>query len=137
MPTIQTILFESVETDVATNKQLFVHPIHRVVSEEFPVPLTFSVLSCGYDLAPGVYACRHVVLTEDKKKELITYQHDNVTLPPGGGGMGFRTTFENLQIPGPGKYWIRTEVSGGVKADDVMIRVEGRAKGAPRLNLRG
>lgn len=136
MPTVQTILFENVEIDVSTNKQLFIHPIHRVVAEEFPVPLSFAILSCAYDLPAGRYSCKHTLFADDKKTELIKFEHDTITLDSAGGGMGFRTTFENVQIPGPGRYWVRTEVSGGVKADDIVLRIEGARKGAPKLNLR-
>lgn len=136
MPTVQTILFETVEIDVSNNKQLFIHPIHRVVAEEFPVPLSFAILSCGYDLPVGRYSCKHSMWSEDRKTELISFVHETIALDQAGGGMGFRTTFEHVPIPMAGRYWIRTELSGGVKADDIVLRVEGVKKGAPKLNLR-
>jgi hypothetical protein len=136
MPTVQTILFENVEVDVSNNKQLFIHPIHRVVAEEFPVPLSFAVLSCAYDLPAGRYSCKHSMWTEDRKTELISFAHELISLDQAGGGMGFRTSFENIQVPGAGRYWIRTEFTGGLKADDIVLRVEGVKKGAPKLNLR-
>lgn len=136
MPTVQTILFENVEIDVSNNKQLFIHPIHRVVAEEFPIPISFAILSCGYDLPAGPYSCKHTLLSDDKKTELIAYQHETIAISTPGGGMGFRTTFENVEIPAPGRYWVRTELSGGIKGDEVVLRVEEKKKGAPKLNLR-
>ena len=137
MATVQTILFENVEIDVSNNKQLFIHPIHRVVAEEFPAPLSFAILSCAYDLPAGRYACRHSMWSEDRKTEFIFYQHDAVTLEQTGGGMGFRTTFENVQIPKAGRYFVRTEFNNGIKPDELILRIEGVKKGAPRLNLKG
>lgn len=137
MPTVQTIMFENVEVDVSNNKQLFIHPIHRVVAEEFPVPLSFAILSCAYDLPAGRYACKHSMWSEDRKTELISFNHEAVALDQAGGGMGFRTTFENIQIPKAGRYFIRTELSNGIKADELVLRVEGVRKGAPQLNMRG
>lgn len=136
MPTVQTILFENVEIDVSNNKQLFIHPIHRVVAEEFPIPVTFAILSCAYDLPAGNYSCKHSLWTEDKKKELISYSHETIRLDAAGGGMGFRTTFENVEIPKPGKYWVRAELSGGLKGDEVVLRIEEKKKGTPKLNMR-
>lgn len=136
MATVQTVIFENVEIDVSNQKQLFIHPIHRVIAEEFPVNINFAILSCCYDLRPGRYGCKHALFAPDKKKKLIDFSHEAVTLEAEGGGMGFRTTFENVMIEAPGKYWIRTEVPG-VKAEEVLIRVEEKKKGAPRLNVRG
>lgn len=136
MPTIQTVVFENVEIEVTTKKQLFIHPIHRIVAEEFPIAVNFAVLSCAYDLPAGSYACKHTVLSGDKRKELISYAHSPLALEKAGSGMGYRTSFENIRIESPGRYWIRTELSGGIKGDDVVLRVEGRPKGAPKLNLK-
>ena len=136
MPTCQTVVFENVEIDVSNNKQLFIHPIHRVIAEAFPVNINFAILSCCYDLRPGNYGCTHTFMTPDKKKKLIDYKHENVRLDAEGGVMGFRTPFENVMIEQPGKYWIRTDVSGGVKAEDILIRVEEKKAGAPRLNVK-
>ncbi len=136
MPTVQTVLFEAVEIDVSNNKQLFIHPIHRVIAEQFPITLKFAILSCCYDLKPGQYSCRHTFLSADKKQKIIDYSHDAVRLEAEGGGMGFRTTFENLKIDAPGKYWVRAEVPG-LRAEDVLLRIEEKKKGAPRLNIRG
>ncbi|MBI6546442.1 MAG: hypothetical protein HY692_06585 [Cyanobacteria bacterium NC_groundwater_1444_Ag_S-0.65um_54_12] len=136
MPVVQTVIFESVEVDVTSNKQLFIHPIHRVIAEEFPANVSLAVLSCCYDLKPGQYSCHHALLSPDKKKTLIDFNHEAVKLEVEGGGMGFRTTFEEVLIEGPGKYWIKVDISGGLRGDDVLLRVEERKKGAPRLNMR-
>lgn len=135
MPSIQTVVFENVEVDVSNNKQLFIHPIHRIVAEEFPITVNFAVLSCMYDLPAGSYGCKHSVWTEDKKKELISYAHKPISLDKMGGGMGYRTTFENVPLEKAGKYWIRTELSNGMKGDEICIRVEGQ-KAPGKLNLK-
>lgn len=133
MATIQTVVFENVEIDVSNNKQLFIHPVHRIIAEEFPVYANFAVLSCAYELPSGTYGCKHTVLSEDKKTELVTYTHKPIALDKLGGGTGYRTTFENVPITGPGRYWIRTELSNGLKGDEICLRVES-VKGKPRLN---
>ncbi|HEY9765337.1 MAG TPA: hypothetical protein V6C82_03195 [Chroococcales cyanobacterium] len=135
MATVQTVVFENVEIDVSNNKQLFIHPIHRIVAEEFPIEVGFAVLSCAYDLPAGSFGCKHSVWTEDKKKLLIDYTHKPIALDKTGGGMGFRTTFENIPIDKPGRYWIRTELSNGLKGDEICLRVESQ-KGKPKLNLK-
>ena len=135
MPIAQTVLFESVEVDVSNNKQLFIHPIHRVVAEQFPVTLKFAVLTCCYDLKPGQYGCRHSFWTGDKKRKLVEFSHEPVRIDTEGGGMGFRTSFDNVKIEGPGRYWVRVEVPG-MRAEEVLLRIEEKKKGAPRLNLK-
>lgn len=137
MPTIQTIVFEKVEIELTTKKQLFIHPIHRILAEEFPITVNLAVLSCAYDLPVGSYTCKHTLLASDKRKALIAFSHEAMALDKAGGGMGYRTTFENVRIEAPGRYWIRTELSGGLKGDDIVIRVEGGQKPAARLNMRG
>ncbi|MEB3237635.1 MAG: hypothetical protein VKO64_08420 [Candidatus Sericytochromatia bacterium] len=136
MPVVSTTLFESVEVDISNNKQLFIHPIHRVVAETFPVNLDLVVLSSLYDLKPGKYSCKHAVLSPSKKERLAEFEHAAVAIDSEGGGVGFRTGFEDLYIEGPGRYWVRAEISGGIKAEDILIRIEAR-KGAGRLNMKG
>ncbi|MEB3298846.1 MAG: hypothetical protein VKO21_05100 [Candidatus Sericytochromatia bacterium] len=136
MPVVSTTLFESVEVDISNNKQLFIHPIHRVVAETFPVNLDLVVLSSLYDLKAGKYACKHVVLAPNKKDRLAEFEHAPVAIDADGGGVGFRTGFEDLYIDGPGRYWIRSEISGGLKAEDILIRIEERKTGG-RLNMKG
>ncbi|MBU6428851.1 MAG: hypothetical protein KGR26_07575 [Cyanobacteria bacterium REEB65] len=135
MPTVQTVVFENVEIDISNNKQLFIHPIHRVVAEAFPVALKVAVLSCCYDMKAGQYSCRHSLLTGDKRRKIFDYAHEPVSLQVDGGGMGFRTLFENLQIDSPGKFWIRTEVPG-IRCEDIPLRIEIRTKMPPRLNVK-
>ena len=86
MPTIQTIIFEDIDIDVQTNKQLCIHPIHRcLVATPFPIKFNFAVLSSAYDLPPGTYVCKHVLISEDKKKEITSLVHKPATLDKAGG----------------------------------------------------
>jgi hypothetical protein len=123
MPTIQTIIFEDIDIDVQTNKQLCIHPIHRcLVATPFPIKFNFAVLSSAYDLPPGQYVCKHTLITEDRKKELANLVHKPASLDK-PGGIGFRTSFENVEIPAAGKYILRTEI-GKFKGEEISIRFE-------------
>ena len=123
MPTIQTIIFEDIDIDVQTNKQLCIHPIHRcLVATPFPIKFNFAVLSSAYDLPPGTYVCKHVLISEDKKKEITSLVHKPATLDK-AGGIGFRSSFENVEIPASGRYILRTEI-GKFKGDEISIRFE-------------
>lgn len=123
MPTIQTIIFEDIDIDVQTNKQLCIHPIHRcLVATPFPIKFNFAVLSSAYDLPAGTYVCKHTLITEDKKKELVTLTHKPASLDK-PGGIGFRTSFENVEIPAAGRYILRTQI-GNFKGEEISIRFE-------------
>ncbi|MNS58534.1 hypothetical protein D3C72_914560 [compost metagenome] len=123
MPTIQTIIFEDIDIDVQTNKQLCIHPIHRcLVATPFPIKFSFAVLSSAYDLPPGTYTCKHTLVSEDKKKEVASLIHKPAVLDK-PGGIGFRTSFENIEIPAGGRYILRTEI-GKYKGDEISIRFE-------------
>jgi hypothetical protein len=123
MPAIQTIIFEDIDVDVQSNKQLCIHPIHRcLVVNPFPITFSFSVLTSAYDLPAGSHACKHTLLTDDRKKELMTLTHKPATLEK-TGGIGFRSAFDNVSIPKAGRYIIRTEI-GRLKGDDVSIQFE-------------
>lgn len=123
MPAIQTILFEAIDQDVQSNKLLCIHPIHRVVvSHPFPVTFDFAVLTSAYDLPPGQYVCKHTLVAEGSKKELMSLTHKPAALAAGGGA-GFRSSFENVVIEKPGRYVLRTEV-GKYRGEEVSIRFE-------------
>lgn len=138
MPTIQTIIFEDIDIDVQSNKQLCIHPIHRcLVATPFPIKFNFAVLSSAYDLPAGTYVCKHVLVSEDKKKEITSLVHKPASLDK-PGGIGFRSSFENVEIPGPGRYILRTEI-GRYKGDEISIRFETvteRAKAPQALGRR-
>ena len=137
MPTIQTIIFEDIDIDVQSNKQLCIHPIHRcLVASPFPIKFNFAVLSSAYDLPPGTYVCKHTLLSEDRKKELTTLVHKPAVLDK-PGGIGFRSSFENVEIPAPGRYILKTEI-GRFKGEEISIRFEAvadRAKTRPAQAL--
>lgn len=123
MPTIQTIIFEDIDIDVQSNKQLCIHPIHRcLVATPFPIKFNFAVLSSAYDLPAGTYVCKHTLVTEDKKKELVSLVHKPASLDK-PGGIGFRSSFENVEIPAAGRYILRTEI-GKFKGEEISIRFE-------------
>lgn len=123
MPAIQTIVFEAIDQDVQSNKQLCIHPIHRcVVSGPFPVTFDFAVLTSAYDLPPGQYVCKHTLIAEGAKREILALTHKPAPLDR-AGGIGFRSSFENIVIEKPGRYIVRTEV-GKFKGEDVSIRFE-------------
>jgi hypothetical protein len=123
MATIQTIIFEDIDIDVQSNKQLCIHPIHRcLVATPFPIKFNFAVLSSAYDLPAGTYVCRHTLVSEDKKKELVSLVHKPAALDK-PGGIGFRSSFENVEIPAPGRYILRTEI-GKFKGEEISIRFE-------------
>lgn len=123
MPTIQTIIFEDIDIDVQTNKQLCIHPIHRcLVATPFPFRFSFAVLTSANDLPAGGHPCRHALVTEDGKKELASLVHKPARLEQ-PGGIGFRSSFENVEIPAPGRYLLRTEV-GPHKGEAISIRFE-------------
>lgn len=124
MPTIQTIIFEDIDIDVQSNKQLCIHPIHRcLVGTPFPIRFNFAVLTSAYDFPPGTYICKHTVIADDKtKKEIATLTHKPAQLDK-AGGLGFRSSFENVEIPGPGRYIVKTEI-GKFKGEDISIRFE-------------
>lgn len=138
MATIQTIIFEDIDIDVQSNKQLCIHPIHRcLVATKFPIKFNFAVLSSAYDLPAGTYVCRHTLLSEDRKKELVSLVHKPAALDK-PGGIGFRSGFENVEIPAPGRYILRTDV-GKFKGEEVSIRFEpvaDRTKARPPLGRR-
>ena len=130
MPTIQTIIFEDIDIDVQTNKQLCIHPIHRcLVATPFPIKFNFAVLSSAYDLAPGTYVCKHVLVAENGKKEICSLVHKPATLDR-PGGFGFRSSFENIEIPAGGRYILRTEI-GKFKGEEISIRFETVAERRP------
>ena len=142
MPVVQTILFEGVEVDIATRKSMFIHPIHRVMASEFPAYASLTALPSVFDVPAGTYQCRHHLLSDDRKQVIVTMQHDPVQLDVAGGGLGFQSTFENVKLAGPGRLWVRTEVSVSGKAPDpalkpfdVVLKVEGAKTGTPRLKL--
>lgn len=124
MPTIQTIIFEDIDIDVQTNKQVCVHPIHRcLVASPFPITFNFAVLTSAYELPAGTYTCKHTLVSADgKKQEVASLLHKPAVLGE-AGGIGFRSTFENVTIPAPGRYVLRTEV-GRFKGDEISIRFE-------------
>lgn len=128
MPSIQTIIFEDIDVDVQTNKQLCIHPIHRcLVASPFPISFSFAVLTSAYDLPAGSHACRHTLYSEDKQ-EIASLTHKPASLDH-PGGVGFRSAFENVKIPAPGRYILRTEI-GRFKGEDVAIRFEPAARQA-------
>jgi hypothetical protein len=134
MPTIQTIIFEDIDIDVQTNKQLCIHPIHRcLVAQPFPIKFSFAVLSSAYDLPAGTYTCKHTLVSEDKKKEIASLIHKPAGLDK-PGGIGFRSTFENIEIPAGGRYLLRTEI-GKFKGDEISIRFETVAERRPSQTL--
>lgn len=132
MPTIQTIIFEDIDVDVQSNKQLCIHPIHRcLVNSAFPIKFNFAVLSSAYDLPPGSYVCRHTLIAENSKKELVVLTHKPATLDK-PGGIGFRSSFENVDIPAAGKYLLRTEI-GKFKGEEISIRFESVTERKPSV----
>ena len=137
MPTIQSIIFEDIDIDVQTNKQVCVHPIHRcLVASPFPIKFNFAVLTSAYDLPAGSYVCKHTIVSDDgKKREIASLIHKPAVLDR-AGGIGFRSTFENVEIPAPGRYILRTEV-GRYKGDEISVRFEVAAeRKAPILGRR-
>jgi hypothetical protein len=134
MPTIQTIIFEDIDIDVQTNKQLCIHPIHRcLVQTPFPIKFSFAVLSSAYDLPPGTYTCKHTLVSEDKKKEIASLIHKPAVLDK-PGGIGFRSSFENVEIPAGGRYILRTEI-GKFKGEEISIRFETVAERRPSQTI--
>jgi hypothetical protein len=134
MPTIQTIIFEDIDIDVQSNKQLCIHPIHRcLVNTPFPIKFNFAVLTSGYDLPAGTHVCKHTLVSEDKKKEIASLIHKPANLDK-PGGIGFRSAFENIEIPGPGRYVLRTEV-GRFKGEEISIRFETVAERRPSTTI--
>jgi hypothetical protein len=130
MPTIQTIIFEDIDVDVQSNKQLCIHPIHRcLVATPFPIKFNFAVLSSAYDLPAGAHTCRHSLVAEGAKKELAALTHKPATLDK-TGGIGFRSSFENVEIPAPGRYVLRTEI-GRFKGEEISSRFEAVADRKP------
>lgn len=135
MPTIQTIIFEDIDIDVQTNKQLCIHPIHRcLVATPFPIKFNFAVLSSAYDLPAGTYVCKHTLVSELTKKEIATLMHKPAALDK-PGGIGFRTSFENVEIPAAGRYILRTEI-GKFRGEEISIRFEAvQDRARPRAPL--
>jgi hypothetical protein len=138
MPTIQSIIFEDIDIDVQTNKQLCIQPIHRcLVSSGFPIRFNFAVLTSAYDLPAGQYVLKHTLVAEDKRKEIASLIHKPASLEK-SGGIAFRSTFENVEIPGPGRYILRTEI-GRFKGEEISLRIEvtaGAAKSPMPLGRR-
>ncbi len=118
---VQTILFAGSRVDPSGQEQAFFNPMQVVHGKTFPVQFDLVILSAVHGAPRGQVGCTHRLLVEGT--EVYRFDHPLAAVPYDQTGLSFRLELQALQIPKPCTLVIKTELTSGVRGQDVPLRV--------------
>ncbi len=128
---VQTILFAGTRVDPTGQEQAFFNPMQVVHGRTFPLQFDLVILSAVHGAPRGQLGCTHRLLVEGT--EVYRFDHPPAAVPYDRTGLSFRLELQALQIAKPCTLVVKTELSSGVRGQDLPLRVVAsdslRAKG--------